>query len=270
MKEKTYFPYHYGNESDQYTFYQIPKALFTNESLRHLTTDAKLLYGLLLDRMKLSQKNQWLDETGRVYIYFTVEQIMEILHCGNKKVCSLLAELDDKKGVGLITRVRQGQGKADRIYVKKCVDGWTAMGQEDPKEAGRDFEKTDWEKTYEEYREILADHLDYECLVHDFPFREEAIAGILDLLTETMLSSKREIRIGGEMRPAQVVKNRFMKLNGSHIRYVLHAMEENPTEVRNIRQYLLTALYNAPATMDHYYKSRVNYDLYGKGRKEPL
>lgn len=267
MAEKLYYPYHYGEEADQYTFYQIPKVLFTDEPLLHLSTDAKLLYGLLLDRMKLSQKNHWVDDAGRVYIYFTVGQIMEILHCGNKKVCGLLAELDDKRGVGLITRIRQGQGKADRIYVKKCIGKRTVPTGECPehqKEEDKFPEEIDWEKAYRGCRETLADHLDYTCLVHDYPYKKETLAGILDLLTETMLSSKSEIRVGGELRPAQIVKNRLMKLTGEHIRYVLYAMEENTTDVKNIRQYLLTALYNAPVTMEQYYQSKVNYDMYGK------
>lgn len=267
MAENRFYPYHYGKEADQYTFYQIPKLLFTDEPLIHLSTDAKLLYGLLLDRMKLSQKNHWMDDTGRVYIYFPVDQIMTILHCGNKKVCSLLAELDDKKGVGLITRVRQGQGKADRIYVKKCIGGMKKPVQDD---AGEQREESvlppemDWERTYREYREILKEQLDYDCLVHDYPYQKETLAGILDLLTDVMVSSKSEIRIGGELRPVQLVKNRFMKLKGSHIRYVLLAMEENTTSIKNIHQYMLTALYNAPSTMEQYYQSRVNHDMYGR------
>ena len=97
-----------------------------------------------------------------------------------------------------------------------------------------------------------------------FPYKKRSLDGILDLLTETMLSSKSEIRVGGELRPAQIVKNRLMRLTGEHIRYVLYAMEENTTDVKNIRQYLLTALYNAPVTMEQYYQSKVNYDMYGK------
>ena len=80
-----------------------------------------MLYGLLLDRMQLSMKNRWLDAEGKVYIYFSQEQISGLMGCGVKKVRCLLKELDDRKGIGLITRVRQGLGNPDRIYVKKCV-----------------------------------------------------------------------------------------------------------------------------------------------------
>ena len=115
------FPFHYGSEADSYTFYRVPKILFTEKIFEHLSTDAKLLYGILLDRMQLSMKNGWLDEEGKVYIYYTIESIMEALTCGNKKAGQLLAELDDRKGIGLISRVRQGLGKPDRIYVHKCI-----------------------------------------------------------------------------------------------------------------------------------------------------
>lgn len=80
-----------------------------------------MLYGLLLDRMQLSLKNSWMDKEGKVFIYYTIESIMQALSCGNKKAGNLLAELDDKRGIGLITRVRQGLGKPDRIYVHKCT-----------------------------------------------------------------------------------------------------------------------------------------------------
>ena len=116
------FPFHYGLEADSYTFYRVPKILFSEKEFAGLSTDAKMLYGLLLDRMQLSAKNNWVDEEGRIYIYFKIDSIMEALSCGNKKACSLLAELDDKKGIGLISRVKQGMGRPDRIYVHKCIN----------------------------------------------------------------------------------------------------------------------------------------------------
>ena len=90
----------------------------TSEHFRKLSTDAKLLYGLMLDRMSLSMKNHWLDDQGRVYIFFPVEEVMQMLHCKSEKATKLLAELDSKKGIGLIERVRQGQGKPSIIYIK--------------------------------------------------------------------------------------------------------------------------------------------------------
>ncbi len=112
------FPYYYGYEAEQYAFYRIPKLLIADDRFRLISTDAKLLYGLMLDRMSLSVKNGWLDSENRVYIFFPVEEVMELLNCKSEKATRLLAELDSKKGIGLIERVRQGQGKPSIVYVK--------------------------------------------------------------------------------------------------------------------------------------------------------
>ena len=116
------FDYYYGDESNQFAFYRIPRQLITGEAFKKLSTDAKLLYGLLLDRMGLSAKNGWYDDMGRVFIYYTLDEIQEDLNCGHEKAVRLLAELDTgKKGFGLIERVKQGQGRPTKIYAKKNV-----------------------------------------------------------------------------------------------------------------------------------------------------
>ena len=121
MDKKMNFKYFYGTEADQFSFYRIPKALFTNECFKDLSSDAKILYGLMLDRMSLSIKNQWFDEENRAYIYFSIEDIMELLNCGRNKAVKSLQELDDEKGIGLIEKRRQGFGKVTIIYVKSFV-----------------------------------------------------------------------------------------------------------------------------------------------------
>lgn len=110
--------YHYGNHADSYTFYRIPKILFTDSRFEKMSVEAKLLYGLMLDRMALSIKNNWLDDKNRVYIYFTIEDACEMLKIGNTKMIRIFAELDTTKGIGLIERKKQGQGKPTIIYVK--------------------------------------------------------------------------------------------------------------------------------------------------------
>lgn len=115
------YDYFYGGQSESFSFYRIPRQLITGEEFRNLSTDAKLLYGLMLDRMGLSARNGWYDELDRVYIYYTVEEITEDLCCGHNKAVRLLAELDTK-GVGLIERKKQGQGKPTMIYVKQFVE----------------------------------------------------------------------------------------------------------------------------------------------------
>ena len=118
MNTSTVNSYYYGDESNQFSFFRIPRQLITGERFKHISTDAKLLYGLLLDRMGLSEQNGWYDENGRVYIYYTLREIQRNLNCGQDKAIKLLAELD--QGCDLIDRVRQGQGLPTKIYVKKC------------------------------------------------------------------------------------------------------------------------------------------------------
>lgn len=120
---KQAFDYYYGDESNQFSFYRIPRQLITGEQFKKLSTDAKLLYGLLLDRMGLSAKNGWYDDQGRVYIYYTLDEIQADLGCGHEKAVKLLAELDTGKGFGLIERVKRGQGRPAKIYVKRFTTG---------------------------------------------------------------------------------------------------------------------------------------------------
>lgn len=113
--------YYYGNEAEQYSFYRIPKMLFTDARFKSVSVEAKVLYGLLLDRMALSVKNNWLDLDGRVYIIYTIADVMGTLGCAEQKANKLLNELDTAKGVGLIERVRRGLGKPNVIYVKNFI-----------------------------------------------------------------------------------------------------------------------------------------------------
>ena len=115
------FDYFRGMEAEQYTFYRIPKILFTAECFKTISCEAKVLYGLLLDRMSLSIKNRWFDEEDRVYIIFTVEEIAELMNCGTQKAVRLLKELDSEKGIGLVEKRRLGLGKPNVIYVKNFM-----------------------------------------------------------------------------------------------------------------------------------------------------
>lgn len=117
------FDYFYGKQGEQHAFYRIPKLLFTDSRFQTLSTDAKLLYGMLIDRMELSLKNGWIDGNGRAYIYFTVDEVKDKFHCANDKAVKLMRELDSDRGIGLIESVRQGLGKPNIIYVKNFVGG---------------------------------------------------------------------------------------------------------------------------------------------------
>ena len=115
------FDYFRGMEAEQYSFYRVPKVLFTAECFKSLSCEAKVLYGLMLDRMSLSIKNRWFDEEDRVYIIFTVEEIAELLNCGSQKAVKLMKELDSNHGIGLIEKKRLGLGKPNVIYVKNFM-----------------------------------------------------------------------------------------------------------------------------------------------------
>lgn len=112
----TVFDYFYGIQSEQFAFIRVPRVFFTDKQYSNLSTDAKVLYGILLSRMELSAKNGWMDEEGKVYIIFTIEEIQESLGCGNKKAVTLMNDLENK--AGLIERKRLGLGKPNLIYVK--------------------------------------------------------------------------------------------------------------------------------------------------------
>ena len=283
--------YFYGPQAEQFAFYRIPKALFTDPAFRSISTGAKVLYGLLLDRMSLSARNDWLDEQGRVYIVFTVEEIMESLACGNKKAVGLLRELE--VGAGLIERRRQGLGKPNLIYVKNFIEGnflkcpndtsvsvqstvhdvskghgnkadknYTDLSETDPflsdVAAGTESEGKDDRTRYQEY---FLRQFAFDSLVASCPDDEDMLREILELLVDTVCSKRRFIRIAGDDKPAEVVKAQLMKLNSDHLRFVLMCLKENTTLVRNMRQYLLAALYNAPLTMNNYYTARVQHDF---------
>ena len=139
--EKIQFEYFRGMEAEQYSFYRVPKVLFTAECFKELSCEAKVLYGLMLDRMSLSIKNRWFDEKDRVYIIFTIEEIMELLGCGRQKAVKNLAELDSEKGIGLIEKKRLGLGRANVIYVKNFMLKETVETEEKSQESLENTQK---------------------------------------------------------------------------------------------------------------------------------
>ena len=167
--------YFYGDESQQFQYFRIPRLLITSPRFRSLSVEAKLLYGMMLDRMSLSVKNEWYDEDGRVYIYFTVEEICEDMNCGRDKAMKLLGELDTRKGIGLVDRVKQGQGKPTKLYVKRFttreippqpekkpdppmppqeVDFSDVQTSDFPTSRSRDFRRAEVEETDPSYNNI--------------------------------------------------------------------------------------------------------------------
>lgn len=115
------FYYYYGSQAEQFSFYRLPKSLIKDKQFKRVSSDAKILYGIMLDRMSLSIKNRWVDGDNRVYIIFTLEDVMSKFECSERKASYLMSELDTKSGIGLIKKKRQGLGKPNLIYLKNFL-----------------------------------------------------------------------------------------------------------------------------------------------------
>lgn len=301
--------YFYGDESEQFSYFRIPRLLITSPRFKGLSTDAKLLYGMLLDRMSLSAKNGWYDEQSRVYIYYTADEIRADMGCGNDKALKLLSELDTKKGVGLIERIKQGQGKPTKIYVKRFttreLPADTAESSPPCPDTGRgaDLDFSDFQTSEKsmsrsrqtrcadlgkadasypnrnkpefsypdpsirsrememercECRKEVMEQINYVDLQKSYPYDD--VDCLLELIVDTLCSTAATMRIGGDILPASAVKERYRQLDAEHIRYVIDGLRQTTTQIRNIRAYLLTTLYNAPLTMGPYYSAAVRHD----------
>ena len=324
------FDYYYGAEAEQFSFYRVPRMLIKDENFKGLSSDAKLLYGLMLDRMSLSIKNGWFDNHNRAYIIYTIDNIMEDLGCGKDKAVKVVAELDLKKGIGLIEKVRRGLGKPDLIYVKNFINSKKeAINTDESSEVGKteikklekpnsrnrenrnqevDKEKfnnsdkstfgslekglqevgnvdsnytnnnsTDYnynnliypsvEDGYDEtqkYTNLVKRNLEYDFFMeHGDQIAKEYLQEIYDVICDVVCVKRKSVRIGGEDYPYQMVRDRFLRLDHSHLEYIMGCLKNTTTKKHNIKAYLITTLYNAPSTINHYYQQEVQHDLYG-------
>ena len=300
--------YFYKSESEQFAFYRIPKLLFTDSRYAGISVEAKVLYGLMLDRMSLSVRNNWVDDDNRVYIYFTLEEITEYLSIGKDKGVKLLKELD---GI-LIERKKQGLGKPVVIYVLNFTDSQNSIQSVDnsaevqtsekpkscesaevltseiPKSALRknrtldfgksdsnntDLNKTDissssrisfaaLEREREEYRDVIKANIEYDILIQQYA--AEQIDSFVNIMVDALCSFDDMISVNSMQVPKEVVKRKLLKLDYMHIVYVIDCLDENSTKIRNYKSYILTMLYNAPDTMNHYYQSKFNKNYFRK------
>lgn len=293
--------YFYGTEAGQYAFFKIPKLLFSAPEYKDISIGAKLLYGLMLDRMSLSVKNGWFDENGRAFIYFTISDISNQLSCGSEKANKLLFELDSEKGCGLIERKKQGQGKPTIIYLKKFTisetekqdfgktevlntenqnSGLSEIGSQDLGESkcnNNEFnnnelsnteiisypivkpDATDWIEEHNTYEEIIKENIDYDVLCERFS--KEWLDEIVTIMVDVVCSKESFIRINKQDIPHEAVKSRFLKLSSMHIEYIYFALNENTSQVRNIRAFLITTIYRSYETADNYYSAAVKHDM---------
>lgn len=288
------FDYFYGQQAEQYSFYRLPKVLVWGDTFGKVTSDAKVLYGLLLDRMDLSAKNKWFDEQGRVYIIFTIEEIKRAFRCSGKTAVKLLNELEKK--CGLIERKRQGLGKPNLIYVKNFISkdaerqflngkkensgGEKNTIQELSKVQGNntDINNTELNDTdpilssvsegedddgtgeFRHYHQYFYETLYMDYLKRDYPYDHEILDLILQIIVEVMISKRRQIRVASDDKPIEIVKSCFMKLNMEHIKFVMDSYKSTTSEIRNVRQYLLASIYNAPFTIGPHYDALYRHD----------
>lgn len=345
MSEILQLNYYYGIEAEQFSFYRVPRLLIKDERFKKLSSDAKLLYGLMLDRMSLSIKNKWFDDNNRAYIIYTINSIMEDLGCGKEKAVKVLAELDNTKGIGLVEKVRRGLGKPDIIYVKNFaslegnldkkeavnIDKTTEVGKSDfrksenqtsgsqkiglqevgksdlkksekqtfrsseieTQEVGESnpnytkYNKTDLNYIEESYInpiiqsgsekndmiddvqkciELIKENISYNHhMKYDSYGEKELYDELFQVICEVVCVRRPTIRVAGEEYPYELVKSRFLKLESSHLEYVIECMKNTATKITNIKAYMITALYNATTTINHFYQQEVNHDMYGGG-----
>ncbi|MBQ7956045.1 MAG: replication initiator protein A [Lachnospiraceae bacterium] len=351
------FDYYYGIEAEQFSFYRVPRLLIKDERFKELSSDAKLLYGLMLDRMALSMKNGWIDEENRAYIHYTLDNIMEDLGCAREKCSKVIAELDSKKGIGLIEKKRQGLGKPDIIYVKnfatlearteeekhpespantdvstevrkpnfkefdnqtsrnseielqeirksnfKKFDNQTSRGSEtelaEVREPNGNYNNNNYtELSYTNpinlsvqgqnmqaaqagdtmdgmdevsaYIELIKQNIEYEQLMAHGEWQDKALyEELFEVICEVVCVKRKTVRVGGEDYPYELVKSKFLKLDSTHLQYVIGCMQNTTTKIANIKAYMITSLYNAPNTINHYYQQEVQHDMYGGGWHE--
>lgn len=322
MGQKIIFSYFNGNEADQFIFLRIPKILITDSLFSTLSTDAKLLYGLMLDRMACSIKYGWIDDKNHAYIIYTVEQVSCDLGCGKDKAVKVLAELDTTKGIGLIERIRRGLGKPDIIYVKNFASYNNVYSHSTAEVLNSEFKSSDSRlisisekqtsanmgiltqdieisetnntntsdtkttKTNSIYPspkkcttldsdDVIEDkvesdsnfvtltkkNLDYDNTIKSLSKEDRVLfEELFTLICNIGCSSKKYIVVNSEPCPHGKVKEQFSKLTSKHLKYVMEVFSHNTKPITNIRNYLITALYNAPSTIDHYYQHINNHN----------
>ena len=344
------FDYYYGIEAEQFSFYRVPRLLIKDERFKELSSDAKLLYGLMLDRMSLSMKNGWFDDENRAYIHYTLDNIMEDLGCAKEKCVKVLADLDSKNCIEKKKKKRQGLGKPDIIYVKnfatlevggepesqpkspsntdastevrksnfkgfenqtsrsseielqevrkpnlQVFGNQTSRGSEtelaEVREANANYNNTNYtdlsynnqsnqsESETEEtidamedvnaYIEIIKENIEYDYYMKYGDWQDKALYDeLFEVICEVVCVKHKTVRIGGDDYPYELVKSKFLKLNSSHLNYVIGCMKNTTTKITNIKAYMVTTLYNAPSTINHYYQQEVQHDMYGGGWHE--
>ena len=264
--------FYFTKNAHDNAFIIIPKKLFTAPEYKSLSAESKLMYGLLLDRESLSEKNGWLDEDGRVFVYFTLDEMADILNCGRGKTVNLFRQLAEKE---LIERDSSVNGKPSVIYINRvqksdCFE-FEKKTRPSPKNRrgrvrnpnGNNTEMNNTElsntDTYTKVTEAdIREQIEYDCLCPIYG--RESVDSIVCLIADTLSVTSAEMCIGGNQYPTSIVKQRLRSLNSEHIGYALEVMAQTEKSVTSIDKYLLTILFRAPSCMDSYFENKVRCD----------
>ena len=264
-------------------FCKFPKAFLMNSEYKNLSHSAMVVYAALIDRMSLSDRNDWRDDDGQIFILYSNKELCKTLNCSHETVTKKLRELEQ---FGLLKRKKRGQGKSDVLYVlepSEVCDSFTVQNVESKNcelqgisttegeylaSNKTDSNKTEWNKTdpsisrydEDEIRTLIKENIAYEVLIERNIDTGE-LDGIVDLMTDICCSNSLTIRINGSDYSRDMVVTRFLKLNMHHIEYVMESLRRTTTDIRNIRAYLLSVLFNAPITIDNYWQQRVLHDM---------
>lgn len=298
------YDYFYTDSRNRENFIMMPKELFKEERFSNLSLEAKSLYSLMLDRMSLSNKNGMKDEKNRIYIFFTIKEAMELLRVGRNKCVRIFAELCEagliekkRQGLGRASMIyvknifppkseevsdedfKKFQKQTSRSPENKLQEvSKTNSNKTDNNKTENN--KTDFSKYHinqyqnissaeekirrEKIVSLIKDNIEYDILKERY--KKEKLSCIIDITADCITMYTDFFIIGGKRVPSDLVKKRFLSLDSSHIEYVFECMEKTQTEIRNIKSYLISALFNAPLTMDLYYEQKAKealHEIYG-------
>lgn len=260
--------------TDPNMFFRVPQTLFADSKFKTLPAEAKLMYGILLDRESLSQKNGWFDENGRVFIYYPIEEMAELLGCGRDKTMKLFKKLEEhnlierhKKFINkpwCITLSDIGKSDFHESEITFSGSGKNRLAKVGKTDSNNtDINNTELSYTYSSYESLVSEvkeQLEYECLCGTFD--QGSVDPFVYLICDTLTSQSDKIKIGDYTYSSSFVKNRLRSLGSEHIEYAIQVLSRTKHSIGNLQKYLLSVLFNAPSCMDSYYENIFNADQY--------
>ena len=266
-----------NNTNLQYTYYRLPKALFSTSAYNQLSPLAKLLYAILLDRMCLSEAHgdEWKDQSGNIYIYFKISEIAAVLTCSQDTASRLLLELEN---ASLLVRRRQGQGKPNKLFVQpldsfKTFDKKTVFSATAPlKPRVLKAEISDSNNIYldnkvnnnylhlsrSEAESYVKEIISYYVIRTEF--NKSQIDSVVDVMVDVFAGISPYIYVAGEQVSRHEVQQQLSLLDEMRIRYVCDRIRTEPRRIANHRGYILARLCDSANIVDLFYQSQVEYD----------